>query len=248
MNRRQMAVTFLLVMALGPVVLGQGPGGRRGGGPGGRGGFGMTPLNLLGIEAVQKELELVDAQKEEIGKLTESMRGQRGGPGGPGGGANFQDMTDEERQAWMQERQKRAAEQQAKAKQELAGILLDEQQKRLQEIYIQVAGTQALNDDDVAAALTLTDDQKAQMQAARDEANAQRRELFNSDDREAAFEKMAELTKQADEKILALLNADQQAKFAEMKGKPFDMPADALRGGRGGFGGGRGNRGSGNTN
>ena len=190
----------------------------------------------------------MDAQKEEIGKLTESMRGQRGGPGGPGGGANFQDMTDEERQAWMQERQKRAAEQQAKAKQELAGILLDEQQKRLQEIYIQVAGTQALNDADVAAALTLTDDQKAQMQAARDEANAQRRELFNSDDREAAFEKMAELTKQADEKILALLNADQQAKFAEMKGKPFDMPADALRGGRGGFGGGRGNRGSGNTN
>ena len=205
---------------------------------------------LLGVEAVQKELELVEAQMDEIRKLNESMRGGGpGGPGGPGGRANFQEMTQEERDKWREDMQKQMAERTAKAKKELAGILLSEQQKRLQEIYVQVNGTQALNDADVAAAIGLTDDQKAKMDTIRDEAGNERRDLFQNagDDREGMMEKMTALQKQTEEKLVAVLSADQQTKFAELKGKPFDMPEDALRGGFGGRGGrgggGRGNRG-----
>lgn len=117
------------------------------------------------------------------------------------------------------------------------------------EIYIQVAGVAALQDDDIAAELGITEAQKtkmAEIQAAnREEIGAQMRELFQSGgDREAIQAKMQELRRAADAKVLAVLTPEQQKKFEEMKGKPFAMPEGF---GRGGFGpGGPGGRGRGN--
>jgi len=264
MNLRQLGCGIMVLALTSSFALGQGPGGRRGpGGPGGPGGgfgrgggMGVSRLSLLGIEAVQKEIDLVEEQLASVQELTEKLRNEGRGEG-RGDRPNFQEMTDEERQQWQAERQKRAAEQAAKAKQELQTILLEDQLARLEQIYIQVAGTQALSDPDVAAALAITDEQKAKIETVRDEANGEMREkmreIFEANsgdgDRDANRAKMTELRKAADEKVLAALNADQLEKLTAMKGEAFEMPADALFGGRGGpggfGGGGRGGRGEG---
>ena len=241
MRFRMVTVALLIVACGSTVALAQGRGGRGGrGGPGG----GANALALLGIDAVQKELELLDDQVAQIQEVAEKLRGQGQGPGG--NRPNFQDMTDEERQQFMEERRKQAEEMATKAKEELKNILLDDQMARLQQIYIQVAGTQALSDADVAAKLGLTADQKSKVdaarQAAQNEMRGQMRELFQSGDRDAAMAKMAELRKAADEKVLATLTAAQQKDFEAMKGVAFEMPEGALFGGPGGPGGPGGNR------
>jgi hypothetical protein len=229
----------LMVLVCGATVAqAQGRGGRGGGG----GRFGaVTELGLLNVEAVQKELELLDDQIAKIGDLTESLRGQ----GRRGDRPDFQDLSDEQRQQFFEQRRKEAEEMASKAKAELKNILLDDQLVRLQQIYIQAAGSQALVDADVAAKLGLSEDQKSKIATARQEAQAgmrdQMRELFQSDNREAAQAKIAELRKSADEKVLALLTDEQKQQFESMKGSAFELPPGALFGGRGGggrFGGG----------
>jgi Spy/CpxP family protein refolding chaperone len=86
--RSVLVLAAVLVMVSASVTWAQpgrgrgGPGGFGRGGPGG--GFGMSRLALLRIEAVQKELELLDDQIEAIRKLAEELRGDRGGQFGPG--------------------------------------------------------------------------------------------------------------------------------------------------------------------
>lgn len=238
----------------------QGPGGPGGGfgGPGGgrfgRGGGRMSSLlGLLRVEAVQNEIDLVDDQKGEIDKLNESMRGEGGRGGGPGGGdrPDFQNMTDEERETFMAERRKQAEARNAKEKEELGKILLESQMKRLNEISIQVRGAEALSDAEVATALAITDEQKKQLEEVQNEVREGMREQMaalrdaGDEDPEAMRTKMTELRKQNEEKVLAVLSETQREQFAAMKGEAFEMPADAMFGGRGGFGGGRGGRGGG---
>ncbi|HRX80368.1 MAG TPA: hypothetical protein P5307_14955, partial [Pirellulaceae bacterium] len=69
-----------------------GRGGAPGGGFGGPGGGGK--LGLLRIDAVKKELELLDEQSADIEKLNEELRSQRSGDG-----PDFRNMSDEERRA-----------------------------------------------------------------------------------------------------------------------------------------------------
>ncbi len=137
----------------------------------------------------------------------------------------------------------RRQEQSKAEKEKVAEILSDQQMKRLNEIYIQVAGGQALDDEDVAAALKITDEQNEKLSAARDEARDMQREqmrgLFQSGDREAAREKMAEIRKEADAIILAVLTDEQKQEFEQMKGEPLELTQEDLRRASG-FGGGRG--------
>ena len=70
--------------------------------------------------------------------------------------------------------------------------------------------------------------------------------LSQSGDREQIRERMTKLRKESDDKVLAVLTAAQKTKFAQMKGKPLELPEDAIRGGGGGRDRGRG--GGGNRN
>lgn len=127
-------------------------GGFPGGGFGGPGGGGK--LGLLRIDAIKKELELLDEQSADIEKLNEELRAQRSGDG-----PDFRNMTDEERRAAFEklraerealseaEREKqdeeRRAEQrarQAEADAKLAEILLPHQMERLSQIELQTRG------------------------------------------------------------------------------------------------------------
>lgn len=247
---------------------GQGRG--RGGGFGGFGG--ASRLALLRIEAVQKELDLSADQIAAIQKLSEELRPMRGGGGGGGEGApprrrrNQGDnndarlgapaqwyfvqqdqprrqISDEDRARFREQAEARAK----KEREELAKILKPDQLKRLNEIYLRVAGTAALNDSEVAKQLEISDEQKEKLGKVREEAmtsnREEMRELFQSGDREKIQARMAEIRKATDEKILAVLTDEQKKKFEDMKGKPFELPEGALRGA---FGGGAGRRGGGN--
>lgn len=207
-----------------------GPGGRGPGGPpdGQRGRRGRG--NNEALRLTPAEWFFVQAQ-------------QPGQPGGRGRGG-FGPITEEQRAEFERQRRERAKEEREK----LAEILLPHQLKRLTEIYLQLAGVAALQDDDIAAELGITEAQKAkiaEVQAAnREEMGERMRELFQGGNREEIQAKMQELRRAADAKVLAVLTPEQQKKFEEMKGKPFSLPEGF---GRGGFGppGGPGGRGRG---
>ena len=92
------AILMVSVMAYGQR---QGQGGRRGMGMMGRG---ISMAMLLRNEAVQKEIEVSEEQQS---KMREVMASERQGQGER---PNFQDMSQEEREKWMADRQKAAEE------------------------------------------------------------------------------------------------------------------------------------------
>ena len=227
------------------------PGGARGGFRGGFGGFGGTPnlMDLAGIEAVQKEIEALDDQVAAIKKAGEEARTARDSQRGQR--PDFQNMSDAEREKAMTEMRARRDKEATAANAKLGQILLPHQMKRLQEISLQQRGTMALSDPKVAAELKVTDEQKKKLEevanANMETMRTQMQQLFqggNRDEqaREQARTKMQEMRKQADEKVLAVLTADQKAQFAKMKGAEFKMPEGAFGFGAGGRQG-RGTRG-----
>jgi hypothetical protein len=270
-----MVVATLLVVVVAATAEAQRQGGRQGGrggpggrGPGGQGGPGMmmgrggfggfgggSLLMLARNPAVQKEIEALDEQVEKINALAEDMRPQRGPRGGEEGERpNFREMSEEERTKFFEEMRKEREKQQAEADKKLGEILLDMQMDRLKEIQVQQMGLRALQDEEVAAKLKITADQKAKMQKVMEESGQKMREemqaMFQNRDREnvdrdAMREKMTELREKIEKDVMAVLTSAQKKQFEEMKGEPFEMPRPEF-GGRGGRGERDGQDGGGN--
>jgi Spy/CpxP family protein refolding chaperone len=184
-------------------------------GPGFMGG-GMPGLFLLRSDVVQKDLKLSDDQKESITKLQDKAREDF---------SSLQGLSQDERQSKMQTLLKEQEE-------KVGGILNDKQKARLKEIAIQQAGAMALANKDVAEALKLTDDQVNKIKELTDSFRKDARAAFQSaaGDRDAAREAMTKLRKESNEKIMAVLNADQKAAFEKMKGEKIDLPAGGFFG------------------
>jgi hypothetical protein len=226
-----------------------GPGGRFGGGMGMMGGAmsgDMMLLGLLRVEEVQKEVDLMPDQIEALGKIGESMRPQ----GPPGGGANFREMSEEERNKFMEEMRKTMEENAKKVSGQLEEVLLPEQLDRVREIALQAQGANALLDAKVIEKLVINADQKKKLEdiqaSMREKMGAAMREAFESGDREAIGAKMNEMRKSVMDESKAVLTDEQKKTFDEMLGKPFDLPAGAMMGGRGmGRGPGQGGPGQG---
>jgi len=184
--------------------------------------FFLQPSVVLAqLEEVQAELKLNDKQKEIVAELN--------------------DQLNEERRTLFQD----AAGDRAKIREGVAKLYseitekfnkeLDEaQQKRAHEIYLQVNGPLALQDEAVAAALKLTEEQQEQLEQARD---ASRQEFMSAGlrdlDEEEAAKKVEELIKSRNEKLLAVLTDEQRQQFAEMQGEKLKvdlskMPAPGL--------------------
>ena len=215
----------------GDAQSGRGQGGRPGGqmmmGRGGPGG-GVSLLQLASREAVQKKIEALDDQVEKINKLAEELRGERP----EGDRPNFRDMSEEERNKFIEEMRKRQEEQAKKGDAELAKILIGPQMEQLEGIRIQLLGTRALQDPKVAAKLKITADQKAKMEKLSTENREKMMEMFRSDDRENMREKMTELREKAEKATMAILTDAQKKQFEAMKGDPIDR--EKLFGSRGG--------------
>ena len=212
----------------------------------GRGGGGnifgqVTQLSLLGQEAVQKELELVEDQLDLINEIRdrqrEAMRDLF-----MGARDRFQGMSDDERRKAFEDIQKKMQESNKQLEAEALEELLPHQVTRLKQLVAQAqtrrngGPTSGRLSEDLIEELGLTEKQVEELRAKAEEVNAKLRE------------KVAKLQAQAQEEIFSsVLSADQHAKYKELMGDAFEFE-DRGRGGfgGGGFGGGdRGGRGGG---
>ena len=188
----------------------QPPGGRgRGMGMGGM----MSQASLVRQEAVQAELGLSPDLKAKLAaELPER------GPGG--GGGNPRDMSDEQRQKWMEERRARNTEDDKK----IAGLLDTKQLARLKQIRVQALGAGALMDESIAKELSVTDDQVSKLQSA------MRDMRQGGGGGGTPGEMRAKMTARA----MEILDADQKAKLEALKGPAFDVSKLQMRGPGGG--------------
>ncbi len=222
-------IMLLLTVPLGAQEQRQGRGRGRGG-PGGFGGPG-----LITNKSVQQELGMTEDQVKQaddaVKKVREAHRGDFD---------KLQGLEGQERFAKMQEVSKAVRHDTQK---ELAGILKPDQLKRLKEIELQQQGAQAFSDPDLQKELKLTDDQKEKIKTINEDARSEMRSIFQGagqgGDRQEMMKKMQALRKETLENSLAVLTKDQQAKYKEMTGKPFQVKFEG-RGGRRGRRGGAG--------
>ena len=210
-------------------------GGRRGGGGFGGGAmFETTKLSLLNREQVQTELKITPEQKTKIEDLRKDL---------PAPGRGNRDATAEDRKAAAEKRQKEVVE----AEKKLDGILKADQVKRLNEIYIQQKGAQALKDEMVVKELKITPEQTTKIDGVLAWAQSERQKLGgfggDADARKKRMEESEKLRKETEEKAIATLTDDQKKQLEKLKGTPFKLEPLAFPAG----GGGRGNRKGGNA-
>ena len=183
--------------------------------PGGRGrGMGgmMSHASLLRQEPVQADIGLsADLKKKIASELPER---------GPGGGGNPRDMSDEQRQKWMEERRARNTEDDKK----IAGLLDTKQLARLKQIRVQALGAGVLMDESIAKELSITDDQVTKLQSAM-------REMRQGGG--GGGGNPGEMRAKMTAKAMEILNAEQKAKLEALKGPAFDVSKLQMRGPRG---------------
>jgi Spy/CpxP family protein refolding chaperone len=181
--------------------------------------FGATPaVTLAQLEEVQTELKLTDEQKGKVTKLNADLGEERRAAREDSAG-DFEKMR------------KEVALLNAEFDKEWHAALDEAQQKRSQEIYLQVNGPVALTDEPIAKALAITDEQKGKLETALDESRAKSREAFQNfqslSDEERA-KKSEEVSKARDESLLAVLTDEQKKQFEEMHGAKLEVDLSKL--------------------
>ena len=244
----------LAVPAMAQPGGGRGPGGGFGfGGPGGGGGGGIAMLVMN--EAVQKEIDLLDEQIEDIRSAMEEINENR---------PEFdfralRDLEEDERNAKMEEFREAMQKLTTEAEEKLGDILLPEQLERVQQIQVQMMGVRAVQNERVAKELDLTESQKEKIadafEAQQEKMRARMEELRGQGGRGqggpggapgqggqggrggfgAMQEEMQKMNDELEEKVMDVLTSSQKDKLEDLKGEEFDTAS--LRGGRGGRGG-----------
>jgi len=192
---------------------------------------GMGGAFLLNDANVQADLALTAEQKTKLEAVQRKAREEMS--------AMRENMVGQDRDAMMQAMRKINENSQK----EINAILTADQQKRLKEISLQVAGNRAVMQEDVQKDLALTDAQKQklrelqenQMQANQALFQRVRNQEISREEFQAAQRKNEEIM---NVEISKVLTAEQNAKLKAMQGtKPFKGLAQQP-GGRGGRGGG----------
>jgi len=182
--------------------------------PMGGGGGNLTGTALLAQKSVQEELKLTEDQVTKTKKIGEDIRTKYG----------------EEMKAAFKDREK-FAELRKKMNEEstklLADVLKPEQVKRMHQIEVQLGGIDALSREDVAKELKLTEKQKEDLKARRDDLNKDRGDMFKDAGKDQAKqkevrEKIRTLTTEATTKFVNSLSDDQKKLYTELVGKKFE--------------------------
>jgi hypothetical protein len=109
----------------------------------------------------------------------------------------------------------------------LGTVLEPAQLKRLKEITLQIRGYKALTDPNVQTALKLTDEQKDSVKTIVSDSDKEMQELVKEmrggAGGKGGFEKVLTLRKEAQEKAMGVLNANQKKEWKEMTGEEFKM-------------------------
>jgi Spy/CpxP family protein refolding chaperone len=222
----------IATLAVSALTLAQFPGGGGGQGRGfGRGGMrmmggmGVMPTSfLLQRQDVQEELKITDEQKDKLQQLREEFQQKMMAEFQNGGGGQPGQPPSNERRVAMQ----KMMEESGKASD---AILTPEQRKRGREIAIQLAGSMAVTDKQVATDLGLTDAQKktiADLQNKQQEANRALMEKARSGEIEwqQIGESMQKNSKVMDAEIAKVLTAEQRKKLSDMGGAKFTPKDD----------------------
>ena len=233
--KRVIGVSSFAVLAVSAMAQGF-PGGGQGGppgpppggfgGPGGPGGMPPTEM-LLHRPDVQDDLNLSQDQKAQLQQLDQSMRQQMNDMRQNGG-----EQDPEARHQAMESFHQ-------KMKEAVNKILTADQQKRVKEIGIQVAGSRAAFDPDVQKDLNLTSDQKSQLQTLMQKEREANGSVFQKmqigeisrQSAQQSFQTNQQAVKAAIDQILT---SDQRAQLKAMAGKPFKGSSQGF--GPGGFG------------
>ena len=101
-------------------------------------------------------------------------------------------------------------------------ILTESQRKRLQQIRIQDLGALVLSNAEIIEMLAISAQQKAKIDHVRETKLQEVRRAIQAGDRPSR-ERMAEIRKELESSMLAILTPAQLAKLDELKGKPFDL-------------------------
>ena len=179
----------------------------------------MATLMLLGREDVQGELKVTDDQKAKLDALRTGARDR------------FRTVftsvprTDDQEAMMKAVGEKMQSLMDSMTKETLA-ILDDNQKKRLNQLGVQVAGSLAIMQPDIAKELNVTAAQKAKiddLQRLQGEANQGIWERVGNQeiDRDEATEMMGKNGKILEESVLKILTDDQRKKLKEMSGEPF---------------------------
>ena len=189
------------------------------------GGPGGNLLGLLRNQDVQNDLQLTTDQKDKLRDAAQGMGNMRERMQG------LQDLSQEQRQAKMQEIMK---EMQEKTEKQLAEILQPAQLQRLKEIRLQVMGAAALALPEVAKALDITAEQTEKLKAIQQQLQEKRREAMqgaadlSQEEREKMRETMQQMAKDATAKALEVLTPQQKEAFEKLKGKKIDIDLSTL--------------------
>lgn len=101
-------------------------------------------------------------------------------------------------------------------------ILEPAQRKRLNQITLQVAGLMWVTRPEVASELQLTDDQKQKAKGLQQEARKEMHDLIHSTATDGRQEKLKELRMTSRKRLMELLTDEQESKWKEMAGAPFN--------------------------
>ena len=168
-------------------------------------GEGAVELMLLRQQSVQKELKL---SKDEVDKIH-----------------TFGEQQWEKAQSVhvlpQAEQTKKYAEMSKENETFVKETLTKDQQKRLHQITLQMAGLLCLSRPAVASALKLTEDQKAEVVKLQKKAHQEAEELIHVTKKNQKLEKLRELHETSLKSIEGLLTDEQEAKWTEMIGPVF---------------------------
>jgi DNA-binding MarR family transcriptional regulator len=167
----------------------------------------------LVLEDAQKELKLSDEQIAKIAAIDEAFTTDRR--------KMFAEISKE-----SGDRGRKLAEMNKQTAAKIHAILDEPQRKRLKEILLQVNGAVALEQDEMAATLGITEEQKSKLAEVR-RANAKvRREThakLDGSSSQTLANKMAELHREAEKKLLEVLSDQQRKQFEQMQGEKIDL-------------------------
>lgn len=160
---------------------------------------------LLRQSAVQQDLRITEGERKKIDAFaTKQWQKVK----------QMKDLSEAERT--------RRFEAMAKENQQfLKSTLKPEQQKRLNQIAMQVAGLLWVMRSDVASQLSLTEEQRRKIKDAHKEAEKDAKEALRSGG-EVRDEKFNELRTNSRKKLMSILTDAQKTKWKEMAGQKFD--------------------------
>ncbi|MCA9142993.1 MAG: hypothetical protein KDB05_09410 [Planctomycetales bacterium] len=216
---RRMLIAVCLLSSIAEVTNAQSPG------HGAFGGFfGGSGRLLVDMKEVREELGVDDQQAELLDALLEDLADQRRALREQDEGPRSADETVRRREFEL--RLEMLAEFDRRSEALIAVVLEPSQASRLSELYLQRDGIRAFERPEVATKLELSDEQKQRLQTLRDS-------LVENRTRRSSYEEQRRLLREKElAGLRAVLNEEQQTRWQQLLGKPFEFPASTQRGAR----------------